>query len=212
MIEAADVSSRLREILRCIEGDCAALVKDETASQELEESEALASDVRELETEVMARATRRHEEKRKAKEHAALWPQCVGLKEKLDAASREIEPANQAYLIADRNLVFARERLAQHVANPPPESDYPSPARIRRWNLERQRLEGIVEERRKELVARKAERDEVQNRHLRLTREFAAISLRERQLRPPEKGREPIAIAWRAAPISPEIAGIGPNR
>lgn len=209
-LEADDFIALSSQFLENLSADKAAALRANDDEQ-LQETLALTADIEAARQHVGAKAAQRRELRQRAAKHAAILPECIRLREECDAALREIEPANQRYLAADKNLQFARDRLAQHVANPPPESDYPSPARIRRWNLEKQRLEGIVEERRTELVARKAEQVEVTNRHFRLTREFAAISLTERQLRPPEQGPKVAATAWRAVE-GPEVTGIGPNR
>ena len=207
MIEALHVSIAIDRQIANLQANRAALVDAEA----LAENAGLIADTEAARNLIAAGAARRSDLRDKAKRHAEILPQCVAARELLDALKPKVQPANDAFITADKSFQNAKDNLAWHEANPLPRDSYPSAKQIRQWNIEKHRLERVAEECRLDLLAKKADANKLRQDLLNAIAEFDRLSLAERTLRPPQTPTRIIPTQWRVQE-GRELDGIGPNR
>ena len=211
MIEAYDVAFVLEEKIKTLKIEATALRTAGASPEEIAETVAILKDAEAARDLLVLGASARRELAEKAKRHAEILPQCVAARELLDELKPKVQPANDAVITADKSYQNAKDNAAWHEANPLPRDSYPSAKAIRQWNIEGHTLESVVEQRRLDLLAKKADANKLRQDLLKAIAEFDRLSLAERTLRPPQAAARPIPVAWRLQE-QPELTGIGPNR
>lgn len=207
MIEALDVADKLAQTLKTLSIERAALVAADASSEEIAEQDELAKDVKAALDLIASRASQRREEKEKRAKWEALLPECSTAKEEYEAAALAAKKFNEDLFVLEDALARAQKRLSQHLNEEPEPTDYAPAKTIRRWNMEKHRLEEEVEQRRKSVLELRQKQSEIGSKFQAAKQKFEQLVWRERQLRP--TGQQPKVVALlEGVRLGPELSGV----
>jgi hypothetical protein len=150
------------------------------------EYQSLLSDVQEAKTVLIERDSQRVKARKNAAEHAKVFPECIRLREELEALVPQIEKADFARQSAYENHQLALGQAGEHIRNPLRLDDYPSAKQREQWETQKNKLLDRVEEKREILLSAKMAADKLRGRYREARDEFQTAAWRERNLRPPD--------------------------
>jgi hypothetical protein len=198
MIERGDLYFRLSSTLKLLEGDVAALERaNDVPPEQIEESRNLLADWKSAMNAFFTVSTQRTDEAKRAREWQEILPACSLAKEKFEAAGAASLAHNREIEIAQDGLSRARRRLDEHVVAEPNARTYPSAKTLRKWSLEKAKLEKEVESRQQILRDLREQIPKVAQAYQAAKEQFEQLARREMALRPPEKFPEVVPIGHR---------------
>lgn len=161
----------------------AAWDKRPTMREEIADLDALA-------TQMLQRRDRHERERRRAQEHAAVWPQAQAAAENVRNLERSVKAAQERFALAHSGVELRENDLQVVLRAEPKLTRFPSDHEIKDWKAKLAACESRLE------TARAARRDAVAERDkiamdLAAAREtFATLERRERALQPPPAAAE----------------------